>query len=61
MQLLQYGHPLTGAAPTALPVVQGGIEPVKVCRQTEVQALWGGKIGIHYVVVFFFNCDKKLF
>lgn len=36
MQLLQYGHSLTGAAPTALSVVQGGIEPIKVGRQTEV-------------------------
>lgn len=30
MQHLQYGHPLTGAAPTALTVVQGGVEPVEV-------------------------------
>lgn len=36
VQLLQYGHPLTRAAQTALPVVQGGIEPIEVGSQTEV-------------------------
>lgn len=36
MQHLQYCHSLTGAAPTALPVVHSGVEPIEVSRQSEV-------------------------
>lgn len=36
MQHLKYCHSLTGAAPTALPVVHGGVEPIEVSGQSEV-------------------------
>lgn len=39
MQLLQYGNSFTAAAPTALPVVQGGVKAIVVSRQTEVNTL----------------------
>lgn len=36
VQHLEYGHPLTRAAPTALTVVHRRVEPVEVGRQVEV-------------------------
>lgn len=36
MERLENGHPLTGAAPTALTVVHGGVEAIVVSRQIEV-------------------------
>lgn len=36
MECLENGHPFTGAAPTALTVVHGGVEAIVVSRQIEV-------------------------
>lgn len=36
VEFLQYGDSLTGAAPTARPVVHRGVEAIEVGRQSEV-------------------------